>query len=156
MRRMATILSVLLAASTAASAQPWYGDRPVDRDQRPYDRRVDEGARRGDQGYYPQQHEYMTLIRAYPTERARQFIPLGGQFGRLTRLRLTRASGEPFIHRVVVRFANGQEQAFEENKPLIQGDSAVYIAFTEPRNVQQIIVYSRPDPYSAFSIEGAY
>lgn len=157
MRRMATILSVLLAASTAASAQPWYG-RPVpgDHDRRPYDQRTDEGARRGDQGNYPQQHEYMALVQAYPTERPRQFIPLGGQFGRLTRIRLSRAAGEPFIHRVVVKFANGEEQAFEENKPLIQGTSAVYIYLGVPRVVQQVIVYSRPDPNSAYSVEGAY
>jgi hypothetical protein len=154
MRRMATILSVLLAASTAASAQPWYGNRPVDRDQRGYDRRTDEGYRRGDEGYRPNGRigNWVMLLERYATTSDRQFIPLGAHFGRLHRVRIEGSEGAPFIHKVSIQFLDGTWQNAEIEGRLPAGQGIEVPLSGGGRRVNRIVIYTEPDYQSSYSV----
>lgn len=159
MRRTATILSVLLAASTAASAQPWYGNRPVNKDQRAYDRKTDEGYRKGDEGYRPYERygepgRWMVLLDRYTASSNRQFIPLGAHFGRFSRLRIEGAEGQPFVHKLAIFYMNGTEQVVDIERPLAAGQGIVVNLNGGRRALQRIVVYTEPDYQSSYSIMG--
>lgn len=160
MKRLATVTSLLLAFAGAASAQPWYGNgprpAPVDRGHRydrdrPYDRGVDEGMRHGDQGG----QRWVTILDRYTVNSGRQFIPLSGRYGALDQIRIERANGSPFVRRVEIQFMNGQTQVVPVRRALEPGQPVIIDLAGGRRAVRRIIVYTRPDYQSAYSIYGS-
>jgi hypothetical protein len=157
MRRMTTILSVLLAAAPVVSAQPWYGNPPVQKDQR--DRGVDEGYRRGEQGFRPYQRfnepgDWRLVLDRYATSGNRQFIPLGWHFGRFSRLRIEGAEGQPFVHKVAVFFMDGSEQVIDIERPLPAGTGVIVNLNGGLRGIRRLVVYTQPDYQSSYTIMG--
>lgn len=157
MRLTATILSGLLAASTAVSAQPWNG-RPVpgDRDQRGYDRRTDEGARRGDEGYRPYERygergRWRLLLDRYTTTTDRQYIPLGGNF-HFARLRIEGTEGRPFVHVIKIMYMNHTDQYVRVERPLAAGQGIIVDLQYPMEPLRRIEISTNPDYGSSYTV----
>ena len=154
MKRLATVASLLLAMAGTAGAQPgsvYGGDRPYDR----YDHRSDEGYRRGDQGARPYENRWVPLVQNLTPLQPRMFIPLGGQFGPMHRLRIERMRGRPFIRGVTIEFMNGETQVVPIRRQLVEGAGVVYVDLNGgERNLRRLVVDVAPDEYAQFSVIG--
>lgn len=157
MRRLATVTSVLLAMAGMAGAQPYNRPVPVNPGQhQPYDRGVDEGARRGDYGARPYyDNGLVPLVSDVAVTRPRMFIPLSVQLPRFQRLRIERRSGLPYIRGVDIEFMDGEHQFVRLDRQLVPGSGVVYIDLNNgPRQMRRIVVDAQPDPRASFALMG--
>lgn len=151
MKRLATVASLLLAMAGTAAAQPgsvYGGDRA-------YDRRTDEGYRRGDQGARSYENRWVPLVRNLTPMQPRMFIPLNGQFGPMHRLRIERMRGNPYIRGVTIEFMNGETQTVPIQRQLVAGAGVIYVDLNGgERNLRRLVVDVQPDRYAQFSVIG--
>lgn len=142
----AIITTLVLGASSSAMASPMTSVRPVARDyDRGYDRDYNDRARRDrryivardardtDQRYVYDRYDrddagprryrpaWVALDPSLSLEPGRERIPVNMR-GTFTQLRFQVASGRTFVHRVVVRFADGSRQVVEVHRMLSERD----------------------------------
>ena len=154
MKRFAKIAAISLAMTTAAAAQPYHDHYPAEHhDYNRYDRYRGREARRYDRGP-GYRGDWITILDDYSTYTNRQFVPLAGRMSRFRTIRISRANGSPFIRRVLIEFADGTNQVVRVDRALEPGRDVFVDLQGGRRDIRRIVVLTRPDPQSAYSIFG--
>lgn len=136
MKKLAFIMSAVLAASTAAYAQPWFHG--------PYQRYDREGYNEG------RWHQISDQTHTYSN---RQDIDLR-ESGPLRRMRIFATRGVPFIHRVVVHYMDGSRQGYQIERPLSAKQRQSATIELRGRRVDRVVVVTDPDNISAYQVLG--
>jgi hypothetical protein len=137
MKRLAIVTSVVLAMTGAVAGQP--------------------GVYGGDQPSHGRRYEdrWVPLVNRISLTSARMYVPLGGEFGPMRRLRIERMSGRPYVRGVTIEFMDGTVQSVPIERELVEGSGVIYVDLTGGvRVLSRLVVDVRPDYRSTLSIVG--
>ncbi|HEY0193827.1 MAG TPA: hypothetical protein VGC42_22075 [Kofleriaceae bacterium] len=95
---------------------------------------------------------WVELASATPASHGREFISVDGGKGPLTALRLSAASGRPYISAVRIEMKDGTRKAFTVDKQV--GRRPVQIDLHGARDIAQLVVVSDHDSTGAYIVEG--
>jgi hypothetical protein len=154
MRIMAMTLAIVATAAGAAVAQPAPEQMPKDGSE------ATARVRYGDDRAKPPGDQVTTatsgdgwveLASATPASHGREFISVDGGAGPMTMLRLTAASGRPYISAVRIELKDGTRKAFVVDKPV--GKRPVQIDLKGARDIAQLVVVSDRTSTGAYVVE---
>ncbi|HUJ63384.1 MAG TPA: hypothetical protein VLX92_33025 [Kofleriaceae bacterium] len=135
MSRLAVIASIVLAGSVAFADPPDRAPNPAE--------------------VAPHGERFFQLGEGHASMSNRQMINVRDQFGRLSMLRLEVIHGEPYIRRVIVRFADGTSDTIPVDRRLSEsGDRKVDLPLHGERRVERIIVQSEPNTHATYVVKG--
>jgi hypothetical protein len=157
MRRITLLTTLVLAASSAAYAEP-YRDRPrTDRYDDRYDSRWDRDRDNYDRFETSHWRNYnrrwVPVARGYTGDARRQFINLRGRAD-FDRLRIESVRGAPVINQIAVEYTDGTTQKVRLDARLPRGSGEV-IRLNRNQGINRIIVYAEPGYGGAYSVYGA-
>jgi hypothetical protein len=151
MRRITLLTTLLIAASSAAYADP-VRERPSDRYDR-YDHDRDNYDRFDTSRWHRDyRNRWVPLARGFSADARRQFINLRGRHGNFDRIRIEAERGAPMINQIAVEYLDGNVQKVRIDARLPRGAGQV-IRVNRDRGIQRIIVYTEPSG-GAYSVYG--
>lgn len=153
MRIMAMTLAIVATAAGAAVAQPASARMPKDGSEATARVRYgdDRAKPPGKQATVASGDGWVELASATPASHGREFISVDGGAGPMTLLRLTAASGRPYISAVRIELKDGTRKAFVVDKPI--GKRPVQIDLKGAHDIAQLVVVSDRTSTGAYIVE---